>query len=305
MLPDRDLVVTQKLEEYRLTYGSGTYVTVFTDGLVVPWRPLPLHLTFKYAQLVLDGYHSEASLEDEIFIHCVLEGSLKRQIDYLKAGVVTETVRQIMSLSGPSSATELEATLERQRLEIAEGHNAIVHEFVKYITMAFTYTPTEVYQMNFNDMLRVFVLAERKLLAMGIIPEPLKVQTNKPESQPLKQRKPDPRKVWEQIHGISAPDDLEESDLPVPVPSVEQSVNWREKLGIRQVSKEESVSPIIQHWNKSGAKKIDFGLDNAAILATSKGHELTDLDITQEQMIEEAKKIYAPVVRYLEERKKK
>ena len=197
--------IESQIEKFREQYGiGGTFVSIFSDGIVVPWKPLSLYQYLKYSELAQKGKLS-VHLEDEIFLLCVLDDTLKRQIDYLRAGTVQTVVQHIWQLSCPSSADELNQQINNRREQTWSAHNAIIHEFVKWITLAFPYKPEELYAMSFDQLVRILVLAEQKLSLLGLLDKPFQASIEGEQSQQT-MKKPDPKKVWEEIHGIESPD---------------------------------------------------------------------------------------------------
>lgn len=192
----------QQLQKLRRRFGIGTRVTIFPDNLIVPWRVLSLKELLYFVEELGTQRRVPCLIEDEVFLKCVLDDSLCRRIDQLKAGVVTSVADQILTSSKPVySAEDFTKRLEqeRQRLQV---NNAILHEFVKYISIAFPYKPEEIYSMTFDEFCRTLILAESKLFYLGIIKEPFTVVSE--EGQEEKGPRPDLKDVWERQHGVES-----------------------------------------------------------------------------------------------------
>ena len=339
-------------------------VSVSSNGIVIPWRRLSCQEFISYSRFANDGYHLDVLIEDEVFLRCVLDDSLRRRINTLPAGVITSVVSQIFQASTANSADHLNILLNETRQSVLGANNAIVHHLVKWITMAFSYKPDEVYAMDFPQLLRIFVLAENKLLELGMIDKPFMAQqqqTEEEEQQPSEQQqeepplKVDPREVWEKVHGIQPPTteqeerderqreamlqkftifnkpefqhpfrEHEEEKLIAKAKGYKPS-RWRQyqtELNKQKPKKRSSilpppeevpkeimddphVSPIIKYGGASNAKRVDFAVDEIGVLRGLANHDLVDLDINRQLMIKDAQKMYAPVLKYLDEQRAK
>lgn len=209
--------VVAQIEKFRIQYGIGkAFASIFSDGLVVPWKPLPLDEYLRYSELQRQrqeqAEYLSVLLEDEIFQSCVLNNTVKKQADYLKAGVVQSVVHDIWQASSPSDVNSLNEAIEHRRQQTWNAHNAILHEFVKWITLAFPYKPEEVYAMSFDEMCKVLILAEQKLMLMGLLEKPfaalLDTEDDGARGHRL-EKKMDPKEVWETVHGIKPPSEPE------------------------------------------------------------------------------------------------
>jgi len=84
----------KRLYEVREDYG-GVYVTIFPDDFIVPWCPLPIGDFIEYNTAYLRGVIPLSRLEDEIFRKCVVDDAIVRQMDLLKAGIISTVVQNI------------------------------------------------------------------------------------------------------------------------------------------------------------------------------------------------------------------
>ena len=97
-----------RLYKIRKLYGN-TYVTVFPDDFVVPWRPLSIGDFMAYHHAYLRGVIPLSHLEDEIFNKCVVDDAIVAQAPFLKAGIVTTVSQHIWQHSGPRDVTHFNA----------------------------------------------------------------------------------------------------------------------------------------------------------------------------------------------------
>ena len=93
-------MVDPRWAEIRRSYGD-VYITVFPDGLTVPWKPLSVGDFMRYDQQFIRMLVPTGCLENEIFALAVQDRFLIDQIDNLPAGVVTVVANHIWQFSGP------------------------------------------------------------------------------------------------------------------------------------------------------------------------------------------------------------
>lgn len=351
-----------RLDVLRKTHKTGTHITVFPDGCMIPWRTLSLKEILFYTRFSNDGQHLPVVLEDEIFSSCVLDDVFRRRRDYLFAGRITSVAEHVWQYSTITSSDHLNQSLDQARHSI-RNNNGVLHELVSHITLAFPYKPDEVYEMDLEHLLQIFALAEQKLLTLGMIEKPFHAtlldEEGQEEKQSPKEPRQDPKKVWEQIHGVPPQDTQTDSEKEAAdernamalarkysqmdqlgehpfKPGEKQALldraqgkksspvaPWREKLNqLKQsqnpkkksifLSPEElppemlndpKVSPIIKYGGSKDAKFVDFAMEELATIRSMRGHELQDLDVNRELMVRDARKLYAPVIKYLEERR--
>jgi hypothetical protein len=284
----------KQLYEIRKSYG-GVYVTAFDDGFLVPWKPLSIGDFLKYSQDRQRGIIPVVCLEDEIFLKCVQDESILRQMPFLKAGIVTTVVINIWQFSGPSGIEEFTNDLNTARYLLDSPDVRILHELVQLISIAFPYKPEEIYEMDYQKFLFRVAQSEKKLLQMGIfLKEPITVQTEikKPKKSKLgtiEQPRPslDAKKLWDEQH-------TPQTDTPKKV-----SMEDVKMTGDKWWSK----SPVLEAPNKhnidfktEAAEQHTFGLS---------GHEKADIHIETAKMIEDAKWIYKDLLSDLAKRKKR
>lgn len=159
----------------------GQYATELPDGTVIPWRTLTLQEFIDYDLAARSQILIECLLEDEIFIKCVLDPVIVKDMNKLPAGTIPMVVSAINSLSGPASIEELDCLLNLGRSSI----NNILHDLVEVTIQAFpAYTPDDLYDMDYITLMKRVALAEKKLLRTGMLKEPLSlISANQQETE--------------------------------------------------------------------------------------------------------------------------
>ena len=190
--------------ENRKLFGE-CYVSRFPNGLEIPWKQLNLKDFIKYDLELRSGRLPAATIEDEIFQLCVLDENIKLNIDFSRAGVVTTVVHQIMEASGPTGPEQIRTDLHYAR----ERSNNFLADSVAVILQVFSgYTAESVFSLPYEEFLQLLAMAERRLMAMGIIDQPL---------EPV-------------IQGSEAPSEIEFRNLnPEPAPPPRPEPRRREK----------------------------------------------------------------------------
>jgi hypothetical protein len=274
------------LAKQRHLYGN-TYLTVFPDGLLVPWRTLSVQEFLEYSEAIARGHFPLAVFEDEIFKRCVRESYFIRQQENLKAGVITTVVEAIWDFSLPKLPQQVAGDLEGARQEY-EGDYRVIHDLVTIILMAFPYKPEEVYSMSYEQLIKTLVLADRKLIGLGIKQEPTTItlvdqQTQEVPTPP--KPKVDAKKLWEEQH----PDPFLPKEPPKEVQPTNKKGKWYKKSPVLE------VKPT--HGVRVGEEDPDF-------FALS-GHELQDLPLQRAIMVQDAQIIYKDLIEELEKRNTK
>jgi hypothetical protein len=295
------------LFEIRQLYG-GTYVTVFPDGLAIPWKPLSVGEYVKYTQEHMRGAMLTAIIEDEIFRKCVIDPAIVRNMSYYKAGTVTTVVRNIWEYSGASSIDKLNQDADSARGSlIAPGVRAF-HDMVLLISNAFPYTPEQIYALDYETFMLRFAMAERKLLEMGALKKPLEfedlskknvkrakrdqqVQEFLEQNTPPKE-KVDAKKLWdEQQEAVKKPkrktaklnQNIQEETLPT-----DKRKWWK-------------LSPILE---SPSVHDIDFRTESQEqTVFGMTGHEQQDAHIERVKMLQDAEIIYKDVIEALEKKR--
>lgn len=284
----------------RERYG-GVFTTTFQDGLIIPWKPLSIGDYIKYTRDFERGVIPRASLEDEVFSKYVLDSAPIKQLPFLKAGIITTVFQNIWEYSGPVTVEDFNKNLNDARDIIFNGPLKALHELVQTITMAFPYKPEEIYAMDYETFLLRTVQAEKKLLDLGIIKEPLTMSREGPPEEVVPPAKKvtqeklkkvkeriDAKKLWEEQEAAKTskkPQAKTKMDTPAS-----PGEKWYE------------TSPVLEAEPKHG---INFGLEGKEQeLFGSTGHEKIDAVIEKNKMIKDAQFIYKDVLQKLAEKKK-
>lgn len=154
---------------HRREHGE-CFVTRLFNGLEIPWNPLSLKEYIEYDLEFKIGRIPAATLEDEIFKKCVLDSHTKMNIDILDAGIVTTVAGQIMDFSGPGGPDQLGNDLNEARVRV----DNFINDSIAIILQTFSgYTAEQVYALSYQEFLELLAMAERRLMAMGILQEPI------------------------------------------------------------------------------------------------------------------------------------
>jgi hypothetical protein len=175
----------QTISGLRELHGS-CHVTELSDGKIVPWNPLPLKDYIKYKQDFERELIVQSVLENEIFCQCVIDTFLVKNINKQKAGTISSVVRDIMEVSAAKNINEFNYHLMAARQRITEN---VYHEMAILICAAFpAYTPDDIYNLKYDDLIIRLAQAERHLLKIGYLTEPLQLSNGEQEeTQPQKQ----------------------------------------------------------------------------------------------------------------------
>ena len=186
------------------------FVSEVADGTIIPWHPLSLGEFLEYQSLFATGFVDHSILENEIFAKCVTDPVLVNNIHIHKAGTVSAVAAAIMANSNIEDKDVFNTALDNSR-RIAQHP---IHQFVSLICRAFPgYTPDDIYAMDFATFLLRLAQAEEKLLMLGGISEPIRLETPddqrtmpaEPKSPEKKDYKIDPKKIKEAFDLKDAP----------------------------------------------------------------------------------------------------
>jgi hypothetical protein len=293
-----------RLFEVRQEQG-GTFVTAFSDDLIIPWKPLSVGDYIKYHHETIRGAIPPSLIEDEIFKKCVLDDTLVRQMPFLNAGVVSTVVQNIWQFSGPTGIESFNSDIEMARAVLQDSHTKAMHQLVQVITLAFPYKPEEIYNMDYETFVLRVVQAEAKLLEAGMLKEPIRMQEEGQEKgQATRRPQVDAKRLWEERRMLAQ----QERKTP---PAASQDVSGPSRDPYKKWWK---VSPILE---TEGRKKINFqaesDLANAYHLNNHDKHEhpimqkhLLDMKTKGERdkLIETARWVYKDVIEALEKERK-
>lgn len=298
-------------QHLRTKYGK-VYITVFPDEIVIPWKPLNLNDYFHYMREMRESKIPFVLLEDEIFRKCVLDNIFIREFHTLKAGIVSVVAQNIVSFSGPINITDFNTDLENNRLLLQQDSS--ITELVVLLTMAFPYTPEQVYAMDYETFLQRVAEAELKLMYMGIIKDPITIQPKEEAfNRSKKQQKRIPRKgiqkeledenqisldakqLWEKQQGIeSKPSKILDENKVFAAPIREEDFSKIDR------SKWWKESPALESKQKN---KIDFTTERAMINRSMPGGEQLEKQVAEHQLIQDAQIIYKDLFNALDKKK--
>lgn len=234
------------LYSLRTKYGE-VYVTVFPDGTKVPWEQLSVEDFIHYSNKFTSGRFPESHTEDEIFRKCCKDPTLVASLDHLDAGLITTVVTQIMEISGPSTTQEISFDLNVARSQVGD----FISDGVGLICQTFPgYTPETVLQLDYRTFMKRLALAERRLLAMGILQQPIIIESGEEEPAPTIQDK------WANLNPapVTAP---RETSRPLP-PSPSGLTIKQEQM--RETIKEESGHDLLDKelWEHDVMNGLEF-----------------------------------------------
>lgn len=261
------------LSKLRFRYGrQASFVTVFQDGTEVPWNPLSIGQYAKHLR------EQDENTEDNIFDSCVTDDYLKSRASVMKAGVVSTVVAGILAASAPSSIDDYQFSLNYFRHVVRDN---LIDQMTILICQAFpSYTPTQVQGMIFEEFMYTLALAEKKLLDMGILTEPLALlppeDTKSADVLPEKKDVRNLREEWlKQQKGI-APPSPPPSQLPVQAPPIPE---W--------------------HGEQTIITARDMQ-EHAAAIGLSDGHQACEMDILVHDMLKETAGVYSDYVHMMQ-----
>jgi len=287
-----------ELHRLRQKYGRNCYLSVFDDGLTVPWRPLSIQEYLGYATDLERQIYLPTQLENEIFKKCVLDDTCLRQLDYLHAGVISTVVQNIIEYSGPSLTNPIDQVFAASRAKL-NSHN-VIHELVELITMAYPYKPEDVYMMDYETLIMRAAQAESKLIKAGVLEAPISFQSTETQQQkPTQPRQQiDAKKLWEE----QQKQQIQERQQKI---AANQSAVKPTNKPANVVDREKwwKKSPVLEtnkHLNTRARKIEEAEIDAFA----STGWDKVDKAILQADMVEQAKTIYADVIAELEAKKR-
>lgn len=256
------------LTDLREIHGS-VFVTEVPDGLIVPWKPLSIKDFYEYEVLLKSNYVDHSVLENEIFVKCVKDPVLVRNIHSQKAGTISIVVKSIMENSGPKSIEEFNQTLDYYRTVVQQP----ISQFVSIICRAFpAYTPDDIFAMDYHLMLERLALAESKLMQLGLLAEPLAIlDENEEEKEEVKQpkQKLDAKQIKEAF-------DSQEQKPP-------KKIN-RQAKEIEHIDREQPVD-----MDKNG--KTIIGVDSLRSRFAS-GNDIEDLPLLEHELQKGAEAIF-------------
>ena len=275
---------------------GGVYITEFPDGIVVPWKPLPIGEFLKYDADLSRCVIPPASLEDEVFRKCVLDDDLlQHRMNELPAGVITTVVHNIWEYSGPETPQQLQSDFEEARNILQGSRSSIIHECAYMIATGFSYTLEQVYAMDYETFLLRLAQAEAKMLTMRIITAPLTLNIGEAQQPEVKPRvKLDAKQAWEQQQAAK----LQQKPQPQPT----REGKWWEVSPILESQKR---APINFHAEQQATDDMNLDSHERGEKGAMRKHILdSKLGGKRAQMLDDAKIIYKDVIEALEKTRK-
>ena len=293
----------QEWTEVRRQHGD-VYITVFPDGLTVPWKPLSIGDYIAYDAQITRLVFPPACLEDEIFKKCVQEQSFIDGMDQLNAGIVTTVVHNIWEYSGPDTPQKLEEDFNMARAIVKESRAAVLHQCAYMIATAFSYTLEQVYTLDYETFLLRLAQAEAKMLTMNMIREPLTINVGaskavkfgnlNPEEKP--RIKVDAKEAWERQQSIRMKGQAQ------PQATQDKQGRWWE---VSPVIESQKRRPINFNAEKQAAEEMILDNHERNEKGAMRQHIIEQkLAGPRAKMIEDAKIIYKDLLQALQSSKK-
>lgn len=141
-------------------------VVVSFMGLDVYFRLLTWKEFKDYNKLLTLGFVSKIDLYDQVFKDCVFNDDLKNDMYSMPAGVVDSVSGLIFHMSGNPLNSEDDMNSFNEMVNVCRNtiQNNIYEQYVIIICKAFpSYTPHDLDKLDWQEFLRVLLLAEAKL----------------------------------------------------------------------------------------------------------------------------------------------
>ena len=152
------------------------YVVDFPDGTEVIFKLPSYKQASQYAQMIqiAEGNHAlECIIYDHMFQEFVEDKYLAIHDENLKAGIPETIAKLILYLSGTTN--EFKEYTETLLNAFRQSTNSILAVMRRTICRAFSaYKISDIEAMSFQEMVRVYVDAEKTLMEQGIIEEELR-----------------------------------------------------------------------------------------------------------------------------------
>lgn len=243
--------------------GGGLYLTQLEDGTEVSWKPLSIGEFIEYDKLIKSSRYPFSYIENEIFVRCVQERDLVKNIDSLPAGLVSAVVAGILLYSGPQSIDELTLALNIGRNIAAE----VLHMLATYICQAFpAYKLEDVYALDYTTFMLRVAQSENKMIRTGVVSEPLTfIDPNALPQESIPLEETPQANTQDLLNQYYEQERIKTPAAPRAVPGTKQGKT--EQTIIRESDMKESSVALV-------------------------GHEVTDKDLIEHQMVQETSAIY-------------
>jgi len=135
-------------------------------GRLIYWRPLTIREHDIYMKIIELELSYQGKLEDSIFREIVLDPSVIDSMNQTPAGLVPSIVNTALAISG--NLLRGEQDMVKMNSDLAEMRAAVgsnpYEQFFLLICKAFpTYTPSDLEHLEYQEMLRLLVMAEQMI----------------------------------------------------------------------------------------------------------------------------------------------
>jgi hypothetical protein len=215
------------------------------NGINVVFK-LPSWKDYKaYTLLLQRGSVPYVYLYDAIFKEIVLDPLLLNHMYQLPAGIVDSVVNVAMYFAGNPLMTDNDLVRVNEEIDtIREAvHNNIYEQFISLICRAFpAYTPHDIEEFDWPEILRLLLLAERILMDERRIQEAINVIPREPEKRTT---------VIDQIMGDTKKFHQEDN-----VPKVTRDGRTVEQLTPEQKRREEMIERVLRKREEAATAGI-------------------------------------------------
>lgn len=133
-------------------------------GMMIYWRPLTLREHDIYHKLTLLELVPIGKLQDKIFREIVLDPSIIDAMNTSPPGVVASIANAALAVSG--NLLQDEDDMDRMNFDLDSMREAVsespYEQFVMLVCRAFpTYTPSDLEQLEYQELLRLVIMAEQ------------------------------------------------------------------------------------------------------------------------------------------------
>ena len=171
---------SQALEALRKQEGD-LFVTEFSDGTSVPFRLLTNKKAAQY-QLILtlstDNISLTNTIYEDIFRQCCEDKYLSTQCDSIPAGVPQAIGKLVLYLSGVTTTNEsilyTRELLKAYRSQI-NTYKELIQRVICSVFSGYKFSDLE--SLNYQELIKIYVQAEKLLLEQGIIEKELEIKT--------------------------------------------------------------------------------------------------------------------------------
>ena len=135
-------------------------------GHLIYWRPLTLREHDIYHKIISIGLVPIGKIQDQIFCEIVQNPDLVDGINLSPPGLVASIANAALTVSG--NLLQGEDDMNRMNIDIAQMRDVVnsspYEQFILVICKAFpTYTPSDIEQLDYQEMLRLLVMAEQMI----------------------------------------------------------------------------------------------------------------------------------------------